>query len=87
MIHAKDSQRDIERNHMSKVNEIDLRKLGNQISRLRGEKSVQPDISIVIPVNAQGDLKNVLKVLSDIAEYTGTYILEVILVINNYFLH
>jgi hypothetical protein len=69
---------------MSKVNEIDPNKLRNQISRLRGEKSALPDASIVIPVNAQGDLKNVLKVLNDIAEYDGINILEVILVINNY---
>lgn len=70
--------------HMSKVYEIDTNKLRNQISRLRGEKLTPPDASIVIPVNAQGDLKNVLKVLNDIAEYDGINILEIILVINNY---
>lgn len=40
--------------------------------------------SVIIPVNAQGDLDNVLTVLSDLCWYSGRHELELILVVNNY---
>lgn len=58
--------------------------LSEKLERLRGDPGLSPDASIVIPVNAQGDLKNVLNILSDIGEYAGSHSFEVILVINNY---
>jgi hypothetical protein len=50
----------------------------------RGVPNKQPDASISIPVNAQGDLETVLGVLDDIARYRGRHTFEVILAINNY---
>jgi len=46
--------------------------------------TAEPDISIVIPVNAQGDLENVEPLLSDFARYDGRLAVETILVVNNY---
>jgi Glycosyltransferase like family 2 len=43
-----------------------------------------PDASIVVPVNAQGDLGNVVTLLGDIARYAGPHVFEVVLVVNNY---
>jgi hypothetical protein len=63
---------------------MDLNRLHEHLVRLRGKPDLQPDASIVIPVNAQGDLENVLKIVSDITRYSGIHSLEVILVINNY---
>ncbi len=62
----------------------ELCQLRGQILKLRGDPASNPDASIVIPVNAQGDLENVLHLLGDIARYTGPYSLEMILVINNF---
>lgn len=50
----------------------------------RGDSNKLPDATISIPVNAQGDLQTVLKVLSDIALYKGSHTFEVILAINNF---
>jgi len=58
--------------------------LAQGIKRLRGNPEGPVDASIVIPVNAQGDLENVLNIVADINTYTGTHSLELILVINNY---
>jgi len=63
---------------------MDLAALQKQLTRLRGSQEIAPDASIVIPVNAQGDLNNVLQLLADISTYVGKYALEIILVINNY---
>jgi hypothetical protein len=43
-----------------------------------------PDASIVVPVNAQGDLENVLVLLGDLARYAGPLAFETVLVVNNY---
>jgi hypothetical protein len=43
-----------------------------------------PDISIVVPVNAQGDLQNVERLLGDLARYRGPHSVEKILVVNNF---
>jgi hypothetical protein len=58
--------------------------LKQRITQLRGNPANTPDISIVIPVNAQKDLVPLKRVLSDIAHYSGSRRLEMILVINNY---
>jgi hypothetical protein len=42
------------------------------------------DASIVVPVNARGDLENVLVLLDDLGRYAGRHIFEVILVVNNF---
>jgi hypothetical protein len=61
-----------------------LERFGADLEHLRGDRALTPDGSIVIPVNAQADLRNVLVVLSDIARYRGKQTFEVVLVINNY---
>ena len=43
-----------------------------------------PDASIVVPVNAQGDLENVLTLLDDLGRYEGTHEFETVLVVNNF---
>ncbi len=59
----------------------DLRK---ELLRLRGDRTVYPDATIVIPVNAQKDLTNICQLLSDLAKYSGRKRIEIVLVINNY---
>ena len=43
-----------------------------------------PILSIVVPVNAQGDLDNVLSLLDDLDAYDGPHARETILVVNNF---
>jgi hypothetical protein len=43
-----------------------------------------PDASIVVPVNAQGDLENVLTLLDDLGRYAGPHEFETVLVVNNF---
>lgn len=43
-----------------------------------------PDASIVVPVNAKGDLDNAMDLLDDLRRYRGTARIETILVVNNY---
>ncbi len=43
-----------------------------------------PDVSVIVPVNAQGDLENVRTLLGDVAEYEGSLCIETILVVNNF---
>jgi hypothetical protein len=59
-------------------------RLSAQLARLRGDRTVSPDASVVIPVNAQGDLTNVLQILHDLTAYVGSHRLEIVLVVNNY---
>ncbi len=58
--------------------------LKERFARLRGDLAIHPSASIVIPVNAQKDLQNILKVASEISQYAGVNTLEFILVVNNY---
>lgn len=58
--------------------------LQKQLFRLRGGLDALPDASIVIPVNAQKDLTNISRLLSDVGRYAGDQRIEIILVINNY---
>jgi hypothetical protein len=43
-----------------------------------------PEVSVVVPVNAQGDLDNVKKLLGDLGRYRGPHRVETILVVNNF---
>lgn len=52
--------------------------------RLRGSESELPDVSIVIPVNAQADTSNVFRISSDIVQYQGNLRIETVLAVNNY---
>ncbi|MCI0712806.1 MAG: glycosyltransferase family 2 protein [Chloroflexi bacterium] len=63
---------------------VDSSPLKQQIVQMRGNPNNDPDASIVIPVNARGDLENVMVILTDIARYEGNHTLEIIFVINNY---
>jgi len=69
---------------MSSLASMNLDYLREQLVRLRGSREYAPEASLVIPVNAQGDLLTVLKPLGDIAKYHGRHRIEIILVINNY---
>jgi len=55
-----------------------------RLIRARGCPSQRPDASVVIPVNAQGDLENARFIVNDLAHYQGNHALEVVLMINNY---
>ncbi len=55
-----------------------------RLSELAAPMGEAPDASIVVPVNAQGDLSNAERVLGDICGYAGARRIEVILVVNNY---
>src|SRR5688572_18735331 len=66
------------------VNTIDREFLKKRVHEIRGDITQKPDASIVIPVNAQGDLETVRTVLSDIVRYSGSNTFEIILMINNY---
>jgi hypothetical protein len=61
-----------------------LDRLGVELKRLRGDPAGLPDASVIVPVNAREDLRNVLRVVEDIARYEGDATFEVVLVINNY---
>lgn len=58
--------------------------LSGELARLRGDPSVPPDASVVVPVNAASDLARVLDVVADVASYDGGHTFEVVLVVNNY---
>lgn len=59
-----------------------IAEIRDRLDHVRG--SGAPDLSIVVPVNAQGDLDNVITLLSDIARYSGPVSFDVILVVNNF---
>lgn len=61
-----------------------LERLSAELARLRGDPSVAPHASVVIPVNAEADLERVLNVVGDVSSYDGRHTFEVVLVINNY---
>lgn len=62
----------------------DLEGIGTRLRALLPEADRAPDVSIVVPVNARGDLDNVLRLLDDVSRYHGTHRLEVVAVVNNY---
>lgn len=51
---------------------------------IRGDRSRQPDGSIIIPVNAQSDLEQVWVVINDLLAYRGRHTFEIIVVVDNY---
>jgi hypothetical protein len=53
-------------------------------ARTAGGPTSKPDVSVIVPVNAQGDLQNVRALLADVAEYGGPHSLETVLVVNNF---
>ena len=61
-----------------------LESVWHGVKRLRGDPTVPPHASIVVPVNAQADLENVLDIVGDVSRYEGSRTFEVVLVINNY---
>lgn len=63
---------------------LDVSALGQRFSELRKSASGTPDLAVSIPVNAKADMSNVLRLLEDLARYSGPYSFEVILVINNF---
>jgi hypothetical protein len=58
--------------------------LADDLRALRGDPTLAPHASIVIPVNAQGDIGNVCRIIGDVTKYEGTNTAELILVVNNY---
>ena len=61
-----------------------LERLSGELARLRGDPSLAPHASVVIPVNAAADLERVLDVAGDVSSYDGRHTFELVLVINNY---
>jgi hypothetical protein len=43
-----------------------------------------PDASVVVPVNAQGDMPHAAQLLADLNRYNGTHELEILFVVNNF---
>jgi hypothetical protein len=62
----------------------DFASLRKDLIRLRGDQEARPHASVVIPVNAQKDLTNIYRLLSDLVRYSGGKRIEIALVINNY---
>lgn len=62
----------------------DLSGLGSALAAMRPAAGSAPDVTIVVPVNAQGDLQKVLALLGDVSRYDGPDGVEVLLVVNNY---
>lgn len=56
--------------------------VATRIASMRGDGA--PDVSVVVPVNARGDLDNTWTLLSDVARYRGPHAVEIILVVNNF---
>lgn len=52
--------------------------------KMRGDSEKTPDATIMVPVNAQGDLRKVNKLLTDLSQYSGRHSVEIVLVLNNY---
>jgi hypothetical protein len=63
---------------------IDLAALLNRLRAIRGDAETPPDVSVIFPVNAQGDLENVVVALCDVTRYQGRRRVEVVLCVNNY---
>jgi GT2 family glycosyltransferase len=61
-----------------------LDRIAAGVRRLRGDLQSPPAASIVVPVNAQGDEDNALRLLDDLVRYDGPHALEIVLVVNNF---
>jgi hypothetical protein len=64
--------------------DVNQQEIHDRLRALAAAPGVAPDLSVVVPVNAQGDLQNVLRLLCDVSTYRGPATLEVILVVNNF---
>jgi hypothetical protein len=69
-------------NASAKSESLDAIRLG--VERLRGDPSVPPSASIVVPVNAQGDLELVVALVGDLISYDGPHTFEIVLLVNNF---
>ncbi|HET9454285.1 MAG TPA: glycosyltransferase [Gemmatimonadaceae bacterium] len=67
---------------MDAASPVDLRQLAARLETMR--RSGVPSLAIAIPVNAQGDLGNVVHLLDDLASYRGSRAVEIVLVVNNF---
>jgi hypothetical protein len=63
---------------------VDDETLATRLTALLPPCGTPPDITVVVPVNAQGDLLNVVTLLSDVGTYRGPHTVAVILVVNNF---
>lgn len=63
---------------------VDLDRIRGLLESQATDAAEPPDASIAIPVNAQGDLENALRTMSDIAHYQGSHRLELLLIVNNF---
>lgn len=61
---------------------------GELAARLQRDLLSGPDgeaaATVIVPVNAQGDLDNVLKLLADLGRYQGRHRFDLTLIVNNY---
>jgi cellulose synthase/poly-beta-1,6-N-acetylglucosamine synthase-like glycosyltransferase len=62
---------------------IDAR-ASDAVRRMRGDSGAAPDITVVIPVNARGDLSNAWTLLDDLSRYQGQLTVELLFVVNNF---
>ncbi len=62
----------------------DAASIGRALAGLRGDRAEPPTATIVVPVNAGADLRNILHLILDLGRYRGASCFEVFLVINNY---
>jgi hypothetical protein len=65
-------------------NIVHLQEMRERLGSLKPTPDTAPDLSVVVPVNAQGDLQNVLRLAHDVAKYHGSATLEMIFVVNNF---
>jgi hypothetical protein len=63
---------------------VDRSAVGAALTAMRPSAGRTPDVTVVVPVNAQGDLEKVPALLGDISRYDGPASVEVVLVVNNY---
>lgn len=58
--------------------------LHQQFARIRGNLEQKPDLSVIIPFNAQADMQAIQPLLEDLSRYKGRRAVEVLVVLNNY---
>lgn len=63
---------------------VETGSIAHRLEALRPAQGTVPDVSVVVPVNARGDLRNIPRLLSDIGRYEGSRRLEVVLLVNNF---
>lgn len=66
------------------LRDVDPAGIAARVQRMKAPPGTVPAASIVIPVNALGDLQNVRSILADLSAYEGQHRLEFILVVNNF---